>query len=235
MKVLTIIYFIALTGQNANAQTTGFFRNADSFFKTYVEDGKVDYKRIYSERSLINKLYSSLAEIRTDNLNTSEEKAFYINAYNIITIYSVLDHYPVKSVMDIQGFFNELEHPVAGKKLTLDQLEKSILMKKFFDPRLHFVLVCGAMSCPPLAGFAYLPDNLDNQIKQMTEKALNNPEFLKKTDSGFQLSKIFKWYNSDFLNSAGSLPEYINKYRKEKLPENYEIRYYEYDWSLNQS
>ncbi len=166
-------------------------------------------------------------------MNPNEAKAFFINTYNILTIKTIIDHYPVESVMKIKGFFNEIEYNVGGKLLTLDAIEKGILMKKYFDPNLHFVLVCGAKSCPPLASFAFMPLTVEQEIKERTIFALNDSNFIQKKGGSYLISKIFEWYNTDFTKSSRNVVAYINQYRKEKLPSNTFVDYYEYNWDLN--
>ncbi|MGB3586410.1 MAG: DUF547 domain-containing protein, partial [Tunicatimonas sp.] len=166
----------------------------------------------------------------------AEKKAFYINAYNIVTIYQIIQIYPVKSPMNINGFFDKNKHQVAGKSLTLNQLEKERLLKDHFDARAHFVLVCAAMSCPPLASFAYQADQLDQQLEERTRQALNSPEFIRvdKSKKKVHISKIFDWYKGDFTKNQASVLQYINQYRDEKIPESYKVGYYEYSWALNE-
>jgi hypothetical protein len=137
--------------------------------------------------------------------------------------------------MDISGFFDETKHRVAGEMLTLNQLEKEKLLQPYNDPRVHFVLVCAAMSCPPLDNKAYQDQTLERQLAARTELALNNPDFIKVNEAQkkVEISKIFEWYQGDFTRNGQTVLAYINQYRDKKIPSNYKVDYYEYDWSLN--
>ena len=215
---------------------SSFTENADALFSARVAEGRVDYKAIKQDRNRMDSLYRQIGAISLEDASEAEKKAFYINAYNIITIYQVVKHYPVKSPQDIAGFFDQQKHTVAGELLTLNELEKEKLLTPYQDPRVHFVLVCAAASCPPLADFAYRADQLDKQLDQKTRQALNDDQFIRvmKDRKKVELSKIFEWYQDDFLKKAASPLAYINQYRDEKISTSYDVGYYEYDWTLNQ-
>ncbi|MEM9834533.1 MAG: DUF547 domain-containing protein [Bacteroidota bacterium] len=212
-----------------------FTKGVNELLENRVSDGLVDYEAIANDPAKINQLYKEVGSASLEGASDAEKKAFYINAYNVVTIYQVIQNYPVKSPMNIKGFFDNNKHEVAGEMFTLNQLEKEHLLKHHFDARLHFVLVCAALSCPPLADFAYQADQLDQQIEEKTLQALNNPEFIQvnKSKKKVLVSKIFDWYKSDFTKNQASVLQYINQYRDEKIPESYKLGFYEYDWGLN--
>nr|WKN38073.1 DUF547 domain-containing protein [Tunicatimonas sp. TK19036] len=205
------------------------------FLEEHVESGMVDYKAIHQNPSRIQQLYEQIGSTSLENASDAEKKAFYINAYNILTIYQIVQNYPVKSPTDVEGFFDNTKHQVAGESLTLDQVEKERLMKNHFDPRLHFVLVCAAKSCPPLASFAFQADQLDEQLDERTREALNNPDFIRvnKNQKKVEVSQIFEWYKQDFTKETSSILAYINQYRDEEIPSSYQVNFYKYDWALN--
>lgn len=213
-----------------------FNSEADGLLKKYVQNGEVNYQALAERPEPLNQLYQLLNNVSLTGEDEQERKAFYINAYNIITIYQIVENYPVSSPMEISGFFDNIRHTVAGENLTLNQLEKERLFVHHFDPRLHFVLVCAAKSCPALADFAYTADKLDQQLEEKTRAALNNPDFIqvRPKDEVVMLSKIFEWYEKDFLQEAPSLLAYINQYRNQPLPSDLKIKFYEYNWQLNQ-
>lgn len=212
-----------------------FNKEADSFLKKYVMDGKVDYKRLKNNFQEVDKLYQSLASVNIDELSDNEIKALYINAYNIIVIRQITEYYPLKSALDKNGFFDKVKHDVGGEMLTLDQIEKGKVIIPFRDPRVHFAFSCAAIGCPELANFAFTADKLDAQLDERTSNSINNPEFIK-VKSGqkiVELSMIFKWYERDFKMKAEDVLTYINKYRNNLIPSSYSIDHYTYDWSLN--
>ena len=231
---MLILALNILLANPISSQSTGqFFQDADQFFKMFVKDGLVDYEAVKKDESLIF-LVNHIASTNISGMEMPEKKAFYINAYNLLVIQSIIDEYPLKSVMDVKGFFDQKKHLVAGKMITLDQLEKELLFSLEQDPRFHFVLVCGAKGCPRIAPFAFLPDELENQLTIQTRKALNDPDFIRLNKKGVQISQIFQWYAKDFGRDLNEVISYINGYRESPIPENAKVGYYDYDWSLNE-
>jgi hypothetical protein len=234
---LTIIAIIlsSLSLMAFRQETKDFNQNLDSFLKKYVQDGKVDYKRLKNNFEDVDKLYQSLATVNINELSKNETKALYINAYNVIVIRQITEYFPLKSAIDKNGFFDKVKHNVGGEMLTLDQIEKGKVIIPFQDPRVHFAFSCAAASCPELADFAYTADKLEAQLNERTSKSINNPDFIKVSANKnlVEVSKIFKWYERDFKLKADDALSYINQYRKNKIPESYTVDFYEYDWSLN--
>lgn len=216
-------------------ESNQFNQQLDAFLKKYVQKGKVDYNRLKNNFEDVNSLYKSLENVNVSALSKNETKALYINAYNIIVIRQITEYFPLKSAIDKNGFFDKVKHNVGGEMLTLDQIEKGKVIIPFQDPRVHFAFSCAAASCPELANFAYTADKLDAQLDERTSNSINNPDFIKvnSNENLVQVSKIFKWYERDFKMKADDALSYINQYRKSKIPENYNVDFYEYDWSLN--
>ena len=237
MKKLTLVLFILSAHIHANGyELNSFFKDADSFFRKYVKNGSVAYDQINKNPAEVQKLYSAVGAISLSGASDVEKQAFYINAYNLVVIYWVVKHYPLKSPMDNSGFFDKVKHTVAGESLTLNALEIKKLLLAYSDARFHFALACAAKSCPPLASFAFMPDQLDKQLTDRTTQAVNNSEWLR-VDGGkktVSISKIFDWYKGDFTKGGTTVVEWINQYRKDKIPASYGVEFYEYNWSLNQ-
>jgi len=209
-----------------------FFSDADAFFKTQVKNGLVDYASAKSSAQL-SKLISTIAKADLSQSDDKTKQAFYVNAYNLHVINKVASAYPLRSVMDKAGFFDSDKVEVAGEQLTLNKLEKEKLLKIYNDARYHFVLVCGAVGCPPITDFAYTPEKLEAQLEQQTRIALNNDDFLKSGNGTIELSQIFKWYANDFGGSKSNIITFLNKYRNDKIDSSNKIKYYNYDWLLN--
>jgi hypothetical protein len=215
-------------------ELNGFFNSTHKFLQTYVSDGNVDYKNISDNPA---ELYEILAKAK--DINVSEEdkntyKAFWINAYNLIVIKSIIDNYPLRSPLDLNGFFDKTKHYVGGESLTLNEIENDLLSAKFDDPRIHFVLVCGAKGCPPIINEAYTPDNLEEKLDEQTKKAINGPFIqLNHKKKKVLVSQIMEWYKKDFLQEGNEI-DFLNKYLDEPIPSKYKLSYFTYDWSLNE-
>ncbi|MEM9935758.1 MAG: DUF547 domain-containing protein [Bacteroidota bacterium] len=228
--------FLAILSSSTFAQGIDktFFSQADAFFKEHVREGRVNYEQVRSDAEF-SQLLQQVSEASVMGLDAETIKAFYINAYNLLVIKGALSAYPISSVQDIPNFFDKKDYVVAGVKVSLNQLEKDILFPNFPDPRFHFVLVCGALGCPPITDFAYTPEKLDQQLDAQTKLALNDPSFIRldaaKKEVG--LSQIFSWYPQDFGGSKANIITYINQYRETQIPVSASVSYYSYDWSLN--
>ncbi|MFT6815615.1 MAG: hypothetical protein ACJAZ3_001525 [Sphingobacteriales bacterium] len=236
MKVFLTV-FILYFGLNSTvfAQLSFFFDEANSFFAENVSaNGEVDYESIKSNPKALNSLveFISTADLK---VSKNEKFAFYLNAYNILTIKQVVDNYPIKSPLDVDGFFDKKKFQVSYKSMTLNEIENDIIRPVYQDPRIHFALVCAALSCPPIRPYAFMPLKVDQQLETVTKKALNNTEFIKVDNTGkkVQTSMIFNWYMSDFANTNKGVIEYINKYRTTPIPLDYGYSNYDYNWTLN--
>lgn len=228
-------FFLFLSG-NVFSQTAdkAFFNQADQFFSQYVKNGQVHYGALKNNSDL-EQIVQSVEQADLSMLSETAKKAFLINAYNIHVIQLAVEAYPIQSVNEVAGFFDRKKIVVAGESLTLSKLENERLLKVYQDARLHFVLVCGAVDCPPITGFAYRPEKLDQQLDQQTRAAVNNLEFIRISESETQLSQIFKWYATDFGGNKNAILEFINRYRVEPIKSSTKVSYYNYDWSLNDS
>ncbi len=209
-----------------------FFNQADAFFKEEVKNGLLNYTDLKDNASL-KSLIKTVENADLSGASDATKKAFYINAYNLHVINAATAAYPINSVQSIPGFFDRKRVRVGAKSFTLNNLEKQFLLKPYGDARLHFVLVCGALGCPPITDFAYVPEKLDQQLDQQTRLALNNPDFLKVDGDNVGLSQIFKWYTGDFGGSKNSIIAFINQYREDKIATSAKVSYYNYDWTLN--
>ncbi|MCP4440226.1 MAG: DUF547 domain-containing protein [Aureispira sp.] len=234
LYLLSVLYFFALQSVNAQdiSSSSEFFSKTNAFFEDYVQGNSIVYTKIKKDTKPLLELIQFIETTQLDAVAEDERKAYLINTYNLLIIKAVLNHFPTLSTQDIDGFFSKESHLVGGKHITLDRLEKEILLKKYPDPRLHFVLVCAAKGCPPIANFAYIPSNLDTQLDNQTKKALNNSDFLfmEEVSNTAYLSPIFQWYAADFSPDAFT---FINQYKSTPLPEGCLIKHYEYDWKLN--
>jgi len=227
----TLVFaFLGLTFAQSIDQS--FFKKVDGLLKANVKAGLVDYTNLKGSSELKN-LIEEIATADLSNLDANTLQAFYINAYNLNVINQVVKDYPVKSVMDKGGFFDSKKITVAKGTTTLNQLEKGKLLSVYNDARFHFVLVCGANGCPPITNFAYTPAKLEAQLEEQTKLALNDNSFIKVGGDGVELSEIFNWYATDFGKNNEAVISYINKYRNNPISTSAKIKYYTYDWSLN--
>ncbi|MDP3703578.1 MAG: DUF547 domain-containing protein, partial [Candidatus Omnitrophota bacterium] len=157
----------------------------------------------------------------------------------------VLDHYPLASVKEVKGFFDRLRYRVAGRDLTLNEIEGE--GRALGDWRIHFAVVCASSSCPLLRAEAYAADRLKAQLAEQTRQFLNDPKRgLRIEDGTVWASKIFDWYATDFLPTKEvglfrrlppeKLLGVLSAYYKSDVASprgRLELKFMDYDWSLN--
>lgn len=206
----------------------------------YVDaDGRVAYRDLQGKDSAKFEQYlTTLARAQVEDLSESEEKAFWINAYNAIIVSGIRQGYTAENVLKRKRLFNWYSLPVAGKARTPDEIEHQILRKKFHDPRIHFAIVCASTSCPKLRAEAYVAERLDQQLDDATRQFVNDPARNRIDQQQIALSMIFKWFAQDFIDHAGSVKNFLQRFVSEEKKRTVEAlsgdpQYLEYNWALN--
>ncbi len=210
--------------------------------------GGLDYAALKDDRGDLDAYLTLLAGAHPDRWSVEEQIAFWCNSYNAVVAHHVLDRYPdVESVKKVSGFFDELEFPVAGREMTLDELETEA--RSHGDPRVHFAVVCASTSCPDLQPSPFEGAMLEIQLESATREFLGNSEKgmrFEPLKSTLHLSSIFKWYAGDFTGGStavaffarGKVLDWVLQHLPDNLAaevqkEDPGIRYLDYDWSLN--
>ena len=248
-KTITIISLIFLLVSLHQPAAASVFDHSifDEVLKSHVNDqGQVDYNGIAKNKPF--KAYmETLETARVDTMSRDEQLAFWINAYNAVTIDKVIKWKPKKSVREtfVPGvwtgtkFFTTREHTVAGRRLSQDDIEHEILRKQLKEPRIHFAIVCASSSCPPLPRFAYTKENVQAKLEDETRKYINSERGTRfdPDKNVLHLSKLFDWFAGDFEYKSGSVLGFLKPYLDEQgrafLDEKPEIKYIHYDWALN--
>jgi hypothetical protein len=204
----------------------------DDLLKLYVDRrGRVNYNRLKSNEAALDSYLATLAQATpTTDWTRNEGLTYWINAYNAFTFKLILNNYPVASITDLDGGdpWKVKWIKLGDKTYSLNNIEHDIIRPNYQDPRIHFAVVCAAKSCPPLLNRAFRPGSLDEQLDRVTRTFINNSLFNSVTGD-VKVSKIFDWYQEDF----GDVKAYLNKYLDKPIPQDQEIGYKPYDWSLN--
>lgn len=207
------------------------------------EDGLVAYDGFLADSLLLDSYLDLLTESPPDEeaWTKKQQIAYWINAYNAFTIRLVLDHYPIESIKDIGStiqipFVNSPWDikiiKINERKLDLNNIEHSILRKKFDEPRIHFAINCASYSCPKLRREAYIATRLDEQLDEQAVEFVNDRTKNMIRKDRAEISKIFNWFKGDFTRNR-MLYEYLNLYSEIKLYKSTRITHLKYDWSLN--
>lgn len=205
--------------------------------KVVSDKGNVDYEELVKKSSEFNQ-YLELLRLNhpESNWNKNERLAYWINAYNAFTIELIINNFPVKSIMNIKdGEMSAWDIKfikIEGRTYSLNDIEHNILRKKFNEPRIHFGVNCASYSCPRLLNKAFTSDNIDSQLNILTKEFVNDTKHNIITNQKIEVSQIFNWFKEDFTKT-GTLIEYLNKYSKVKISPDAEVKFIEYNWSLN--
>jgi hypothetical protein len=238
-------------------------RAFDEILDLYVRDGFVYYRALKLERARFDRVIEQLAAARVDGLSRDEQLAFWLNAYNALVLRTVIDHYPIdgkstqypaNSIRQIPGAFETARHMAAGRSVTLDDIENTIL-PEFHDPRVYFALGRGAVGSGRLRSEAFAADRLETQLTNVAGECARRPECVQIDRSGNQVlaSSIFSWREREFaaayagaassrFSSRSSVERAILAYVEPKLfgleqeflaRDAFDMKFLPFDWSLN--
>ncbi len=236
-----------------DAQSTARIDHADwrRFLLAYVEadaDGvnRVPYGAVSdSDRRALDGYVDGLTALPIAAHNREEQFAYWINLYNAVTLQVVLDHYPVKSIMDISispGFFSfgpwgKKLITIDGEDLSLDDIEHRILRPIWRDPRIHYAVNCASIGCPNLLRAPFTGANVDALLTIAAKDYINNPRGAEVRGGALHVSSIYDWYAEDFGDSDAAIIEHLRTYARPPLAAALKaidaIAGDDYDWSLN--
>lgn len=222
----------------------------NALLQKYVDaNGLVDYKAWQKNQSDRKALKSYLESLSRANPNLKADKkaklAYWINAYNALTIEGILRVYPTTSIRNhtakLFGYniWKNLHLYSGDSKITLDSIEHKVL-RKMNEPRIHFAIVCASIGCPRLLNEAYASEKLEDQLVTNSTDFFSRSQNLQidKKNATLKLSSIMSWFGSDFGSSSSAQIKKVAKYFPENaktmvLKGGYRVTYLEYDWDLN--
>lgn len=227
----------------------------DALLRAHVHDGFVDYDAFAKSPEFAAYL-QALDRARLTGLSEDERLAFWINTFNAYTIQLIISHGETKSIRNVNKTFGflQLKGPwseplvrAAGRVLTLDDVQHTILRKEFAEPRVHFAMACGAIGCASLRNEAYVGEKLVEQLNQQarafmrespTKNRLEPPPANRGTFWMLTLSPVIAAYRSDFGQARGDLgralaPFFEGESRKALQSGQFVVRMGAFDWALN--
>lgn len=231
---------LLLFGTSLQAKEALDYSSYERLLKTYVEGDGVRYAAWAANEvdvAALRDFVATLGQADVAILSKADQTAFYINLYNAAMLSVVLEKYPIRSVKTIGtvpfSIFKKDFIKLADRKVSLDEIEKEILLRDYFDPRIHFALNCASESCPPLRAEPFVGDRLEQQLQEQATLFAESGRAARidKDRKRIAYSEIFKWYADDF--GSGDPAEYLNRYRKVPLPTDYSVDWITYDWALN--
>ncbi len=198
-----------------------------------------------ADRKALKDYIAGLTKIQITDRSRDVQFAYWLNLYNALTIDVILEHYPVKSIKDIDisgllanGPWGKALIKVEGEELTLDDIEHQILRPIWKDPRIHYGVNCASIGCPNLLKTPFTGKTADAKLDQAARDYINHPRGLTVRQGKVTVSKIYSWFAYDFGNSEEGVIKHLLRYaapdRAAALKKAGSISGTAYDWSLNE-
>ncbi len=197
-----------------------------------------------SQSKQLNQYIAALEDTPVNQLTKAQQIAYWINLYNAVTVQTIVNHYPVKSIKNIKfglfsfGPWDEELVEVGDAELSLNDIEHKILRPIFKDNRIHYAVNCASIGCPNLQTDAFTATNAEALLQQAAKQFVNHPRGVEVKDDELILSSIYDWYAEDFGQNEEEVIEHLKQYAHTdlqlQLAELEEIDDYQYNWNLNQ-
>jgi hypothetical protein len=231
-------------------------RPLDQILDVNVRDGLVYYRALKSDRGRLDRYVASLnvTPAAYQGWSKGQQMAFWVNAYNAFVLKTVVDHYPLKgTIKQVPGAFDKDVLRAAGRSVTLDQIEKTIV-PEFKEPRLYLALGRGAVGSGRLRSEAYTAERLDKQLADIQAEFVTN-RYLYRFDrltNELSISPILSWREADFVAAydkadpvfaqrspieraiVAFVTPHLLPLEKELIKKNqFKVAFLEMDWRLN--
>jgi Protein of unknown function, DUF547 len=240
-------------------------RPLDQILDLNVRDGLVYYRALQSSRGTLDRYAGSLnvPAATYESWSRETKMAFWLNAYNTFVLQTVVSRYPIRgtssaypasSVRQIPGAFDQTKHRAAGRSVTLDEIEKTIL-PEFKEPRLSLALGRGAVGSGRLRSEAYTAARLAAQLDDIQNEFVNERHMLNVDRSTGQITAtpILSWHEAEFVevydkDSAGKfasrspieraliafITPHLLPLEREFIDQNqFKVTFHPFDWRLN--
>lgn len=219
--------------------------------QAYVdEEGLVDYRSWHATEDDIARLDAYLSHLSAGDSKAESTReatlAFWINAYNAVTVKGILREYPTTSIKDHTPLigYNIWKHlllQVGDEPISLNDIEHEVL-REMKEPRIHFAIVCASIGCPRLLNEAYMAETLDEQLTANAEHFFTQDRnfLIDGRNNTVYLSSILKWFAEDFGENSAAQTKAISPYlpndqvRQVLTNPGVQVEFAEYDWKLNE-
>ncbi len=200
------------------------------------ERGRVDFAALARDRHDLDAYVRFVADTPPESFAPGDERlAHYLDSYNALSMFNVIEsgipqtHAGWRKVV----FFALRKFDIGGHSLSLHAYENDVI-RRLGDPRVHFALNCGAVSCPVLPRRPFAAGDLQQSLDRETRRFFASRDHLRVDSANrvVHLSEILRFYREDFESSGTSLIGFVNRYVPERIPEDFEIRFISYDWTI---
>ncbi len=236
---------------NPQSTTTVDHSAWNGFLKKYLrtsEDGinRVRYIGVVeTDKRNLRQYLADMAKVKVGTLNRDEQRAYWINLYNALTVQVILDHFPVLSIAKINispGFFahgpwDKKLISIEGQNVSLNDIEHRILRPIWKDARLHYAVNCASLGCPNLQLTAFTAANSEQLLEDAARAYVNHPRGVRIERGNLIVSSIYHWFKVDFGGRDKEVIKHLLKYAEPELAKTLEgrkrIYNHDYDWMLN--
>jgi hypothetical protein len=185
-------------------------RPLDQILDVDVRDGLVYYRALKSDRGQLDRYVASLnvPAATYQSWSKPQQMAFWVDAYNAFVLQLVVNHYPLRgTVRQIPGGFDKTIFRAAGRGVTLDQIEKTIL-PEFKEPRLYLALGRGAVGGGRLRSEAYTGERLEKQLAEIQAEFVNDRHLyrLDRLTNTINITPIVSWHDAEFIAAYDATP-----------------------------
>jgi hypothetical protein len=180
----------------------------------------LDRSRDDDAGSSLQSSIDALATVALDALTDDAARlAFWCNTYNALLRHALHRLRPTGTVVTNLLLFERAVWWVGGHRFSLNDVEHGVLRKNQRplplwprpfapsdpryglmlsrpEPRIHFALNCGAVSCPPIR--AYTPEAVDEQLELATRSYLGSMTKVDRSKGEVTLSRLVSLYAQDF-------------------------------------
>ena len=223
----------------------------DRFLKDNIvrpRDGinRLAYGRVtVADRKALAHYLEALSMIPISRYNRDQQLAYWINLYNALTVKVILDHFPVKSIRDIDispgwfsfGPWDKKLIKLENEMVSLNDIEHRILRPIWRDARIHYAVNCASIGCPNLAPMAYNAESVDDSLTVAARAYINHPRGVSIESERLYVSTIYEWFVEDFGGDEKGVLDHLRPYANpelaKKLAKFTAINGYRYDWELN--
>ena len=229
----------------------------------WVHPEGIDYDAVRAEEGDLRRFVATLAEFgpraTPERFTTQPERlAYYINAYNALVLFAVVDNWPLDTVHDVRGWLDPRgpasgSSTVCGSRSTaarpISTASSMKVIRGFIDARIHAAINCASKSCPALMPYAFEPARLDEQLDAVTRGFCSSAPHVRVDEEAeeIQLSAIFEWYQADFeeharrLGRDATIVDFILAFATPEVAAevehaqsaDFEVVFQPYDWALN--
>src|SRR6266545_4761940 len=205
------------------------------------DSGRIDFDALRQNHVDLDRVVAFAAAVDPDSQpqrfpDKHSRLAFYINAYNALAMYGVVQAGVPESLGGLTKFtfFYLRTFTVGGKSISLYKLENDVI-RPLGEERIHFALNCMVVSCPRLPRVAFSAAGLEGELDTAARSFIgdNRNVWIEHAKNEVWLSAIFDFYTEDFLAHAPSLVAYVNRHRAAQIPSDFKVRFLEYHWTVN--